>query len=69
MSTDDPSAICLVVEGNEVWLIMLDTRGKMLQSIERYTEYEDEWFHHTDNLTPSKVSDYLNSHPSSSNKR
>jgi hypothetical protein len=27
VSTDDPHAICLVVEGNRVWLIMLDTRS------------------------------------------
>ncbi|KAG2560567.1 hypothetical protein PVAP13_8KG097400 [Panicum virgatum] len=67
VSADDPHAICFVVEGDGVWLIMLDTGSKTLQSVERYTEDEDEWFHHTDNLTPSKVSDYLNSHPSSSN--
>ena len=40
VSADDPHAICFVVEGDGVWLIMLGTGSKTLQSVERYTEEE-----------------------------
>ncbi|XP_034569733.1 uncharacterized protein [Setaria viridis] len=70
VSIDEPYVICfLMIEDNKacyrdqtVWMLMVDTRSKTIQSVSLYQE-ERRWY--PDTLIPSNVSYYLNSYPTS----
>ncbi|OEL13659.1 hypothetical protein BAE44_0025322 [Dichanthelium oligosanthes] len=71
VSMDDPHAISFVVceqlhkvDGDRtMWRIMVDMRSKTIRSVFRDPEGGSNWEH----LVPSRISNYFNSKPSSSN--